>query len=83
MSFKTRVETIAQSVFNQQHSKQQPLVEKSVANTKPTGEAEISKINTDGTVNVKINDRIIENVSTSKAPKVGSKQMLVNGKRLI
>lgn len=55
------------------------------SNNSNTGECEITKVNSDNTVDVKINGQVVKNVSPGSRPGlgVGSRAVLVDGKTLV
>lgn len=82
MGFKSFVEQTAFDIFVKEYNLRQPLAQKA-ANSN-TGLAQVTKLNSNGTVDVTINGQLITGVSPGSSPiGIGSTRQIVNGIQLI
>lgn len=83
MSFKQFVKGEATTHARNYYQRQQPMLSKSTETD--TGEAEVTKLNSDGTVDVKLNGNTISNVNPGSKGGlgVGASVVVVAGKTLV
>lgn len=80
--FKDFVTTVANEEFNKVWNQKKALVTQAAQSD--TGEAEITKMNSDGTVDVKHKGTVFKSVAPpSNPPKVGNTVMLLGGKKVL
>ncbi len=82
MGFRGFIEGIALDTFTKEFNKRLSLLQKSVSSN--SGNATVTKVNKDGTVDVNLNGQVITGVSPGSQPiGVGSTSYLVDGKQLL